>query len=380
MDRNIDNLIPVKPLTLKAVKLFRSSRKSQTKFYNPKVDYEFVLEKMRENFDKRWEQHHKSPHNNLENYQQIALLGAGSFGKVVLVRNVASNRYYAAKEMLKEKIVHKRQILHVYNEKRVLNSIRFPFLINLEFSSKDNDNLYLGLPICHGGDLFTHHRRSSRFSEKDARFYACQILLGLEYLHAAKVIYRDLKPENILIDRTGYIKMADFGFAKKIKGRTYTLCGTPEYLAPEVIKMRPYGTSADWWAFGIILYEMVEGCTPFSGYSYNLITMYSKICECEFIMPNHFSFNLSSLVDNLLCLDVTRRFGVVGNGASDVKNHEWFRGIDWFALLNNEVEPPYIPKVEGNEDTSNFGRVNPSKLPIYLKSVSDQYSDIFADF
>lgn len=196
------------------------------------------------------------------------------------------------------------------NEKQVLFACRFPFMLGLVFSRKDNDFLYLGLPFINGGELFTYHRKVKKISEDHAKFYCSQLFLGLDYLHNVDLLYRDLKPENVLITRKGYIKIADFGFTKRVEGRTMTLCGTPEYLAPEIIQSKPYASSVDWWAFGILVYELVAGYSPFSQYNQDPMLMYSKICEGEFKMPTYFSAHLKHFVINLLQVDISKRFEV----------------------------------------------------------------------
>uniref|UniRef100_A0A1A9W6K8 Protein kinase domain-containing protein n=1 Tax=Glossina brevipalpis TaxID=37001 RepID=A0A1A9W6K8_9MUSC len=346
--------------------------------FSPSVDYDTVLTKFREDFNKRWEGSSVSPETGLEGFEEKATLGAGSFGRVILVKEKSTVRYFAAKILLKDQIVRTKQVSHVHNEKKVLECMRFPFLIFLEFSAKDFDCLYLGLPFINGGELFTYHRKVRKFNEKQARFYAAQVFLGLEYLHNVHLLYRDLKPENILIDSNGYLKITDFGFAKKVETRTMTLCGTPEYLPPEIIQSKPYGTSVDWWSYGVLVFELVAGNSPFSPYSKDVMVMYAKICEGEYKMPAFFSAQLKDLVDHLLQVDLSKRYGNLTNGVKDIKDHAWFKPIDWYAVLNQEIAAPYVPTVANMEDLSNFDKY-PETKPMH-KSKANRHGDVFINF
>ncbi|XP_058983853.1 cAMP-dependent protein kinase catalytic subunit 2-like isoform X1 [Musca domestica] len=348
------------------------------KLFNPSIEYDDLLLKLKEEFNKVWDTAKTSPDNGLEGFDELATLGAGSFGRVILVKNRQTGNYYAVKILIKDQIVKTKQVTHVHTEKRVLSSIRFPFLIHLEFSSKDFDYLYLGLPFINGGELFTYHRKVRKFNEKQARFYASQVYMGLEYLHGMSLLYRDLKPENILIDSKGYIKITDFGFAKKVETRTMTLCGTPEYLAPEIIQSKPYGTSVDWWSYGILLYELVAGNSPFSPHNKDVMMMYTKICDGEYKMPTFFSAPLKDLIDNLLQVDLSKRFGNLVNGNKDIKNHAWFKNVDWYGLLNQDFAAPFIPRVTNMEDVSNFDRF-PDPKPLH-RSKTNRHADLFVDF
>lgn len=197
--------------------------------------FDQLNEKGREDFEERWRQTSTS-NAALEDFDRIKTLGTGSFGRVMLVQHKSSKEYFAMKILDKQKIVKLKQVEHTMNEKRILHSISYPFVVGLKFHFKDTTNLYMLMEFVAGGEMFSHLRRLGRFSEPHSRFYASQILLTLEYLHSLDLIYRDLKPENLLIDLKGFVKMTDFGFAKKVKGRTWTLCGTPEYLAPGKLK------------------------------------------------------------------------------------------------------------------------------------------------
>lgn len=332
------------------------------------------LAEAKEDFERKWEEPAQNT-ASLDTFDRIKTLGTGSFGRVMLVQHKATKEYHAMKILDKQKIVKLKQVEHTLNEKKILQSTSFPFIVHLDYSFKDNSNLYMILEFVTGGEMFSHLRQAGKFTESHSRFYAGQIALVLEYLHHMDVMYRDLKPENLLIDIQGYIKVTDFGFAKKVKGRTWTLCGTPEYLAPEIILSKGYNKAVDWWALGVLIYEMAAGYPPF--FADQPIQIYEKIVSGKVRFPSHFTTDLKDILKNLLQVDITNRFGNLKNGANDVKNHKWFAAIDWIALYQKKVDAPFIPKCKGPGDGSNFEEYEEEPLRI---SSTEKCAKEFADF
>jgi len=317
---------------------------------------------------------------SLSDFERLETLGTGTFGRVYLVKHIPTNHFYAMKILRKKVVVRLKQVAHMQNEKNVLEMVDHPFVVNMIWSTQDTRNIYLLFEFVLGGELFSHLRNAGRFTGEMSRFYAAEILLALEYLHSKNIVYRDLKPENILLDRNGHVKITDFGFAKVVEDKTWTLCGTPEYLAPEIIKSKGYGKEVDWWSFGVLIYEMLAGYPPF--FEENPFGIYEKILLGRLQCPAHFDSASRDIIKRLLTADRVRRLGNLKNGVEDIKRHRFFRGIDWEKLKARKVRAPIVPDVEGENDTTLFEAYDeedgyelvPEKPP------ADPYADLFADF
>jgi len=284
--------------------------------------------------------------------KHVGVLGKGAFGYVTLVLDPSTNQSYALKAIKKKQVIDLGQQAHIINEKKVMQMMNNFFLVNLRATYKDPRRVYFLLDACLGGELFTILRRRRYFDEPTSRFYAACVIEGFDYMHAKNIIYRDLKPENLVLDANGYLKITDFGFAKVVPERTFTLCGTPDYLAPEIVTGQGHGKGVDWWTLGILIYEMLASFPPF--FDDEPIETYRKIIKGRIKFPRYFSGESKDLIKNLLRSKATRRLGVITGGADKIRNHPWYSGFDWDALRAGKLAPPIRPKVKDPSDVSNF--------------------------
>jgi tRNA A-37 threonylcarbamoyl transferase component Bud32 len=237
----------------------------------------------------------------LEDFIPIRVIGKGSFGRVLLVKKKDNDQIFAMKVLMKASILKRNQVEHTKTERTVLEHIRHPFIVTLRYAFQNKANLYLVLDYCAGGELFFHLGKDGKFDEKRAKFYSAQIVLALEYLHDLGIVYRDLKPENVLLDANGNIALTDFGLSKEginDNSSAHSFCGTPEYLAPEILRRSGHGRAADWWSLGALLYEMLVGMPPF--YSRDRERLFTKILKANLRYPQHLSEDAKSL----LCVNI----------------------------------------------------------------------------
>lgn len=272
----------------------------------------------------------------------LTVIGQGSFGKVVQVRQKGAGDIFAMKILNKKNIVDRGEVEHTRAEKNILMKVSHPFLMKLHYSFQDADNLYLVMDFINGGELFFHLQNERRFSNERARFYAAEICLAMAHLHSQGIIYRDLKPENLLVDSAGHIKVTDFGLSKEglqDNARTRTFCGTPEYLAPEVLEAKAYTKAVDWWSVGTLIFEMLTGLPPF--YCEDVQKMYSLKMTAELSIPDYVTPEAADIIKKFLERNPETRLKEL----DAIQKHVWFKGIDWDKLLHKEIEPPYIPHV-----------------------------------
>jgi serine/threonine protein kinase len=260
---------------------------------------------------------------------------------------------YALKVLSKYSIVESGLQEHVMNEKEIMEELNHPFILKFHCAMQDDKYIYFLLEVLLGGELFKFLRAETQFPESWSKFYSASVLLAFCQIHSKNIAYRDLKPENLVLDSNGYLKLVDFGLAKKVdSGKTWTLCGTPDYLAPEVILNEGHDWAVDYWGLGVLIYEMTAGSPPF--YADDPMDVYERILSGHVPIPSHFSRGLADLVKKLLKTYQSKRLGRTKGGTSSVMKHKWFSGFDWDALLKKEMEVPIKPKIKDMEDTSNF--------------------------
>ncbi|XP_063625841.1 cGMP-dependent protein kinase, isozyme 2 forms cD4/T1/T3A/T3B isoform X3 [Cydia splendana] len=298
----------------------------------------------------------------LSDLRIIATLGIGGFGRVELVQIQGDpTRSFALKQMKKAQIVETRQQQHIMSEKEIMAEMNCEFIVKLYKTFKDRKYLYMLMETCLGGELWTILRDKGQFDDATTRFYTACVVEAFHYLHSRNIIYRDLKPENLLLDSKGYVKLVDFGFSKKLQAsrKTWTFCGTPEYVAPEVIMNRGHDISADYWSLGVLMFELLTGSPPFTGA--DPMKTYNKILKgidaVEF--PRCITRNAANLIKKLCRDNPAERLGYQRGGITEIQKHKWFDGFNWEGLAQRTLDPPIMPVVKNPVDTHNFDQYPP---------------------
>ena len=312
-------------------------------------------------------------------FQVLSLVNTGSYSHVHLVQlsSHPSGPMYAMKVQSKSEILHRKQVKHIKDEQRLLRKLRHPGVVRLETTFQDQRRLYMVLELVQGGELFGRILEEGKLQEDTARFYAGEIVLVLGYLHALGIAHRDIKPENILIDSNGHLKLTDFGFAKEISERSMSFCGTPEYMAPEMVQKSGHNKSVDWWALGVLLYEMLVGCSPFI--SNSPYETFEQILTGDIHYPKHISQAAKALISQLLQRDAGRRLGS-RNDAADIIAHSFFRRLSWEALEKRTLEAPWRPRLMSPRDLTCFPILEEGDMQLQAEEISDTANQQFLCF
>ncbi|XWS60655.1 hypothetical protein CRYUN_Cryun07bG0054400 [Craigia yunnanensis] len=304
-----------------------------------------------------------------EDFEILRVVGKGAFGKVFQVRKKGrddeesgsegdgdgdGDGIFAMKVMRKDTIIKKNHVDYMKAERDILTKVVHPFIVPLRYSFQTKSKLYLILDFINGGHLFFHLYRQGIFSEDQARFYTAEIVSSVSHLHKCGIVHRDLKPENILVDAEGHVMLTDFGLAKEIEesSRSNSMCGTTEYMAPEILQSKGHNKDADWWSTGILLYEMLTGKPPFT--HANRQKLQQRIIQEKVKLPPFLSTEAHSLLKGFLQKEPSRRLGSGPSGGDEIKKHKWFRSINWKKLEAREIQPKFKPDVSGKDCTANF--------------------------
>ncbi|OWM81613.1 serine/threonine-protein kinase AtPK2/AtPK19-like [Punica granatum] len=290
----------------------------------------------------------------IEDFEVLKVVGQGAFGKVYQVRKKGTSEIYAMKVMRKDKIMEKNHAEYMKAERDILTKIDHPFIVQLRYSFQTKYRLYLVLDFINGGHLFFQLYHHGLFREDLARVYAAEIISAVSHLHANGIMHRDLKPENIILDADGHVVLTDFGLAKEFEehARSNSMCGTVEYMSPEIVLGKGHDKSADWWSVGVLLFEMLTGKPPFIGGNREKIQQ--KIVKDKIKLPSFLSSEAHSLLKGLLQKEASRRLGSGPTGSEDVKRHKWFKVINWKKLEAREINPSFRPEVAGTQCIANF--------------------------
>ncbi len=311
---------------------------------------------------------------NEKDFTPIKLIGKGSYGNVFLVRFNKNNNLYAMKVLSKSQLRQQNQEKNTKSERNLMVQINCPFIVNIKFAFQNESKLFLVQEFLQGGDLFFHIHINSRFTNERTKFYIIELVLALEFLHKNNMLYRDLKPENILIGADGHIKLTDFGLSKILPNvdKAYTICGTVQYLAPEILSGEGYNLSVDWWSLGCIMYEMLVGRFPFRFQKDGKLNI--EVYKKPVRYPLYIDEEAKDFMNKLLEVDPTKRLGSGENGWEEVKSHNYFKDVNWDDALKKKLTPPFIPKVDNEEDIKYFEKEFTDE-PIYNDNGDALYND-----
>ena len=349
----------------------------------PLNDKEEILIDFEKN-EKFKEKNHKY---KIEDFIKIKALGKGSFGKVLLVKNKYTEKYYAMKILNKEFLKKEKQITHTITEREILEKINHPFIISLQYAFQTKNYLYMLTDFMIGGEIYYLLQKKGNFTEKQTKFYICELVLAIGFLHKNQIIYRDLKPENILLDKDGHIKLVDFGLSKilnneravSISGtsiseinyyiKAYTLCGTKDYLAPEILKGKGYEKVVDWFSLGSVMYEMLTGFPPFREKNQNLnMQIYNR----QIYHHNKISDLTFDFIQKLLVIKPEKRLGY-NLDLKEIQSHPYFHDVNWDLVYHKQIEPPFKPYFHNFEDVGNF---DPMFTDESVEIIDDNFNSI----
>eukprot|EP00475_Leptophrys_vorax_P013023 TRINITY_DN1941_c0_g2_i3.p1 TRINITY_DN1941_c0_g2~~TRINITY_DN1941_c0_g2_i3.p1 ORF type:complete len:627 (+),score=177.74 TRINITY_DN1941_c0_g2_i3:1417-3297(+) len=322
-------------------------------------------------------------HVTIDDFDLLKVLGRGAFGKVMQARKKDTGKIYAIKVLKKSMVYQRKQVAHTQAERKILEAAQHPFLMGLRFAFQSETKLYLVMDFYSGGELFFHLKKKKKFSEEEARIIVAEVALALGHLHKNNFIYRDLKPENVLLHETGHVCVTDFGLSKALEQDqkdTRTMCGTPEYLPPEVLTGKKHNKNVDWWALGCLLFEMCTGITPF--HSSTMESLVRKVEKGIVKFPKYMSDDCKDLISQLLQVNPKMRIGAGESDVEEIKQHKWFSSVDWDRLVRKEVIPVYLPKEDPNEQALNFDPEFTDEAPIdsYVPEKGIPKTDDFKDF
>ncbi|OHS94999.1 RAC family serine/threonine-protein kinase like protein [Tritrichomonas foetus] len=306
---------------------------------------------------------------SMQDFNIISVIGRGFYGKVMLCENKTNGEMLAIKSVQKWKLVQSKKVQNVLLERSILEICDFPFIVKMKFAFQNDKKFYLGIEYVPGGELFHHLLKSKSLPMSQVKLYVAEIALAINYLHSHNIIYRDLKPENILIDIEGHIKLTDFGLSK-ICDTTSTFCGTPEYLAPEIVNHQPYGKEVDWWALGALTYELIFGNTPFCpdnvynsrnsnvNSGSNAKILFENILFRDPNFPNDTDQSIIDFINILLIKDPKKRAKF-----EDIKNSDFFNEIDFEKVLNKQIPPMFVPNIQNRFNPNNFDEEFTKEVP-----------------